>query len=286
MEARAASDLADWLVHLELEGKADRTLYGYHREIARLLRAHPDLELSAFTHSHINDVLRTVPERSRHIARAIYNGFFTWAVTDERIERSPMVKVPRMRQPHRRPKGIFSDAGVALLESLPNPHGHLFSILFGTGLRRGEAIGLKREHVDLGRRRLVVLSGKGGKDRIVSLTQQALQAVADLDLLERLDGPEYVWAVTRKQPAIRTHPISTTGFERWYRTCLENAGVPYLNPHQTRHTYGHRMRELGLTLEERQLLMGHESIRTTQHYYGTLTIEDVSRRLAELEGIF
>jgi hypothetical protein len=31
MDARAASDLADWLVHLELEGKADRTLYGYTR---------------------------------------------------------------------------------------------------------------------------------------------------------------------------------------------------------------------------------------------------------------
>ena len=81
--------------------------------------------------------------------------------------------------------------------------------------------------------------------------------------------------------------MSSSTFDRWWggdpRTdatgVLERAGVRYLNPHQTRHTYGHRLRE-HYTLEERKLLMGHDKISTTDHYYGTLTIEDVAAKMA------
>jgi len=284
--ARAASDLADWLKHLAVEGKADRTLYGYHREGARLLRACPNLALHEFTAADINDVLLTVPERSRYITRSILNSFFTWAVIQERIDRNPMDKVARMRQPHRRPKDIFSEEEAALLEGLPAPDGQLFTLLFGTGLRRGEARNLRRDHVDLNRARLVVYHGKGDKDRIVPLPPVVLAAVSDLDLLERLARDQYLWALarSRKRQSVyeRRAPIGDTTFERWYRRCIDQAGVRYLNPHQTRHTYGWRLRGHGFDLEERQLLMGHESVRTTQFYYGRLTIEDVAEKVARL----
>ncbi len=77
--ARAAPDLADWLVHLELEGKADRTIYAYHRQVAPLLRANPDTPLEGFTHTDINNELRLIPQRSRHITRSIYNQLFASA---------------------------------------------------------------------------------------------------------------------------------------------------------------------------------------------------------------
>jgi integrase len=111
-----------------------------------------------------------------------------------------------------------------------------------------------------------------------------LRAIADLDLGERLDRHAYLWysrpgGGRRKS---RLHPIGDTTFERWYKLGIEAAGVRYLNPHQTRHTYGHRLREQGFDLEERQLLMGHEDVATTQRYYGHLTIEDVARKVARL----
>ena len=284
MEARAASDLADWLVHLDLEGKADRTLYAYTRQIAPLLRAHPDKTIAEFTHTDVNDRLRLIPERSRHITRSIYNKFFEWAELDERIDRSPMNRVPKMRQPRRRPKDIFSEEEAALLEGLPSPDGQLWTILFGSGLRRGEARHLRREHVDLNRARLIVYAGKGDKDRIIPLPTSVLAAVADLDLLEQLHKQAHLWykrdgGGRRRQ---RITPIGDTTFEHWYKRGIAAAGVRYLNPHQTRHTYGHRLRELGFDLEERQLLMGHEDVGTTQRYYGHLTIEDVARKVAAL----
>lgn len=286
MSARAAPDLADWLVHLELENKADRTLYAYHRHLALLLREHPDLELRQITHSHINDVLRLVPPRSRYIPRSVFAQFFAWAMVEERIDKNPMVRVPTMRQPKRRPRDIFSEAEVALLEALPTPDGQLFTILFGTGLRRGEARRLRRDHIDLNRERLIVHGGKGDRDRIVPLPPAVLIAVCDLDLLEQLGPHDHLWYSLRGKRRMRRDPIADTTFagdeRRWYDRCIAAAGVRHLNPHQTRHTYGHRLRERGFDIEERQLLMGHESIQTTQRYYGTLTIEDVAKKVARL----
>lgn len=287
MEARAASDLADWLVHLDLEGKAAGTLYEYTRKVAPLLRAHPDKAIAEFTHTDINECLRRLPERSRYISRSVYNKFFEWAEFDERIEKNPVDKVARMRQPKRRPKDIFGEAEVALLEDLSAPDGQLFTILFGTGLRKGEARHLRRDHVSLSRERLTVYHGKGDKDRIVPLPPTVLAAFADLDLLCRLERDEYVWSLARHEKNQtrykRRCPLGETTFDTWYRKRgIDAAGVRYLNPHQTRHTYGHRLRELGFDLEERQLLMGHENPETTLRYYGHLTIEDVAQKVARL----
>ena len=283
MEARAAGDLADWLVHLDLEGKRERTLYEYSRKVAPLLRAFPDKHLAEITHTDINEALHAIPQRSRYISRSIYNSWFEWAFLDERIEKNPMVKVPKMRQPSRRPKDIFSEAEIALLESLPSPDGSLFTILFNTGLRKGEARRLRRDHIDLGRARLAVYDGKGGKDRLVPLSPTVLAAVSDLDLLERLDRTDYLWYTLRGPYRYRRTPMADSTFDRWYRRALDASGVDrYLNPHQTRHTFGHLLRERGFDLEERQLLMGHEAVTTTQRYYGRLTIEDVAAKVAGL----
>ncbi len=281
--ARAASALADWLVYLNVEGKATRTLYEYTRKLAPLLREFPDKDVSEFTAADVNLVLGRVPERSRYISRSIYNAFFTWAEDDERIVQTPMRRVPKMRPPRRRPKDIFSEEEIALLEALPPPDGQLFTILFGTGLRRGEARGLRRDHVDLARARLIVYHGKGDKDRIIPLPASVLAAISDLDLLERLTREDYIWALVRsKRYRFRRSEISDSTFDRWYRRSIGTAGVRMLNPHQTRHTFGWRLRGHGFDLEERQLLMGHESIATTERYYGRLTIEDVARKVAEV----
>jgi integrase/recombinase XerD len=282
MQARAAPDLADWLVHLELENKADRTIYSYSRYAAELLRAHPDKPLDEFTHTDINDALRRTPKDSRHIVRSVFNRWFEWAVFDQRITVSPMARVPRMPQPRRRPKDIFSDEEIALLEDLPAPDGPLFAILFGTGIRRGEARRLRRDHINLNRARLIVYHGKGDKDRIIPLPATVLAAVSDLDLLERLEREDHLWYSRRGPHRYRRDPISDSTFDRWYRLGIQQAGVRCLNPHQTRHSYHWRMRQAGFDLEERQALMGHESPATTQRQYGRIDIEELARKVAAL----
>lgn len=283
-KALAATDLADWLVFLELQNKRPKTLYGYTREIAPLLRAHPGKRFHEFTHLDINEQLSKKPARSRHITRSIYSGWFTWGVMDERLAKNPMHKVPQIRAPRSRPRDIFTEPERFQLESLPTPDGELWTILFGTGLRRGEARRLRRGNINLGRAQLAVIAGKGDKDRMIGIPQRVIQAVADLDLLERLTPEEHLWYKARYpvgDPRRRRDPMPDTSFERWYKAGIEQAGVRYLNPHQTRHTYGYWLRSQDFTLDERQLLMGHEDVRMTQRY-DRLTVEDIAEKMAAL----
>jgi integrase len=281
MDARAASDLADWLVHLELEGKADRTLYEYVRKLAPLLREFPEKTVDQFTGDDVSLILTRTPKRSRHIIRSIINRFFIWAETQDRIEKNPMRKVPQIKHPSRREKTLFSIADVALLEALPAPDGQLFAILFGTGLRKAEARNLRRDAIDLDRRRLIVRQGKGGKDRVVALTPSAAQAVADLDLIEQLGREEYLWYSHPGGGTVRSRrfPIGDSTFSHWFKKHIERAGVDYLNPHTTRHTYHDLLRRYGIGLEERRVLMGHASIRTTVDTYGHVTMDEVADQL-------
>jgi integrase len=328
MTARAAPDLADWLVTLELEGKASRTLYGYPREIALLLRTWPDLAFNEFRAEHINECLAMKPRQSRHQTRSIWNGWFAWGKLDGRLDTNPMDRVPKVKQPPRRPKDIFSEAERALLEALPSPDGPLCTIMFGTGLRKTECINLRREHIDLNRTarrvigtrsrelereaarlgielpsspepgeaefvpagRLMVYDGKGGKDRVVPLFFSVQQAIAELDLHEQLKPTDHLWYTTRGRRRLRRDPIGDTTMDRWWggdrkrgtQGVVQKAGIRYLNIHQTRHTFGHWLRELGFDIEERKEFMGHEDIRTTERYYGRVTIEDVAAKVREM----
>jgi len=280
-QAQAAGDLADWLTFLDLEGKRPRTLYAYHRELARLLRAHPDHQIGDYTGDDINTVLRSVPPRSRHISRSIYNQFFDWAALQRRIAVSPMWQVAKVKHPRRRETGIFTLAEVAALEALPAPDGQLFAFLFGTGLRRTEARNSCRAHIDLDRGRLWIPDGKGGKEAVIPLTPAAMQAVADLDLTEGLNPEDHLWG---SRPGggdvvMRRWPIGSTTFERWYRRGIDAAGVRYMKPHTTRHTYHELLKLAGLNLEERQAMMRHESIRTTVDVYGHTDLDLIAVKL-------
>lgn len=283
--AVAYRDVADWMNYLELEGKSARTQYAYERATAPLLRAHPEKQLAEFTSADINAALLKVPPRSRYISRSIYNGWFEWGVWDERLDTSPMRKVPRMSAGSREPKDIYTAAEIAILETIPCPDGPLFTILFGTGLRKAEARRLKWGHVDLNRLRLVVYNGKGGKNRIVPFTPSTAGALADLALLERLEPQDHVWH-RRRYPVgdsrRRRDPIGDTTFSTWWTDMLELAGVRYLNPHQSRHTYAWLIRQHGLDLEERQALLGHSNPETTVRQYGRVDIEEIAAKVAKL----
>jgi integrase len=81
----------------------------------------------------------------------------------------------------------------------------------------------------------------------------------------------------------REKPVGEGTFARWWRRCLDEAGVAYRNPHTARHTFATRWRRRGLGLDEIQLLLGHASIQTTSDLYVHTGIEDVASRMAELE---
>jgi len=292
LAAASAPDLEAWLDWCDLEGKTEYTLYQYGRACARLMVAHPEHTISDFTADEVNAALLRVPKGSRHIIRSIWNGWFKWAELQGRIDRSPMGRVARPRRPQRTPKDTFTAAEISLLEGLPLPDGPLWTILFGTGARRGDARRLQRRHVDLERGRVTFLHGKRDKSAVIPVTLHVLQAVAELDLFEQLGPEDHLWYLRRFKvghPRRRRDPIGDSTFEDWYKHGIEAAGVRYLSPHKCRHTYGHWLkRQRGaddgplLDLEDRAFMMRHKSVNTTAKDYPAVGIEDLERKLALL----
>ena len=282
-KAAAWPDLEAWLDWLELEGKRPRTLHSYERAVAVLLRLFPDVPFQLFTADMIHRALRSVPHRSRYIPRSIYKGWFEWGELLGHIEpnQNPMRRVPKMKAGHRRDVKLFSEAEVALLCGLPMPDGPLFSILFGELLRREDACRLQRQHINLDTMLLTIYDGKGGRDDQIPLSPTVAAAVADLDLIVRLDPDDHLWYRGTLNKSRKTR-ISKTTFERWYKRCIEQAGVRYLKPHTTRHTGHWILRHIEeLDLEERQLMLRHKNMNTTTRQYPVVDVHDVVLKRAK-----
>lgn len=287
-DARAARDLADWLRWLELEGKADRTRDGYERDIAKLLRTFPEKTLGEFTDGDLCHLLASWPERSRPTRAAPLKKFFEWAYKTKRIPSNPMDFVPTPRRHKQEIHDVFNDAEIAQLEALDTPDGELLALLFGSGIRKGEARLLRMRDISLKKGELHVLKGKGSKARVVPLTERAIAAVDTLETLEGLNGEDHLWSTRPGGGTVvkRRDPISETAWFEWWRGCVTRAGVRYRKPHMTRHTYATWLiEELAMPLQDVKELLGHASIATTADIYVHTQAAGIGRRLRERQAV-
>lgn len=141
----------------------------------------------------------------------------------------------------------------------------MLELLYGSGLRVSELVGLDLEHVALGARELRVL-GKGRKERMVPLGSKAFDALTRCIEArpELLNGAPDLGAVFLSR---RGRRISV----RWVQALVRRYGIlgagrPDLHPHALRHSCATHMLEGGADLRSIQELLGHSSLSTTQRY--------------------
>jgi integrase len=286
-QARSAGDQEAWLAWLELGGLSPRTLEDYEWATARLLRAFPGKAIAEFTDADLALVLRTFPPRSRRTKKAPYDSLFKWAAKTGRISRdaNPMEQLPTIAREPQKVIDVFTDAEIARLTALAETQGDLFLILFDTGLRRGEAMALQVRDCIVDRSELVVRRGKGGKDRVIPMTQRLTQRLAGWFLLDALRPTDHLWPTRPGGYYLqRRRPMGDTSFMVWWRRALEAADVRYRNPHTTRHTFATRWLRKGGRLETLSRAMGHASIRTTADLYAHLDLRDLERDLQLIEA--
>lgn len=288
-QARSARAVADWLAWLELEGLAPRTLDQYERDLSRLCLTFPSKEIHEVTDGDMAHVLRTFPERSRRVRKASFDSFFKWAVRHRRIDLNPMDLLPRIKRKPQRVLNVFSDAEVESLLSIELADRVLLRILLDAGLRKAEARHLRVRDCQLERRQIVVLRGKGDRDRIVPMTLSLQQELAEFVLLEAPAPTDHLWYGTLANASGRTirrsKPIGDATFHRWWGDCLKRAGVPYRKPHTARHTCATNWRRRGLALDEVQMILGHESIQTTSDLYVHTNVFDLAGHMALIEAV-
>jgi integrase/recombinase XerD len=144
-------------------------------------------------------------------------------------------------------------------------------ILYATGLRVSELLGLPRIAL-AGDAELILIKGKGGKERIVPLSQAAKQAAS------ALPAHKGRWLFPGRDPA---QALTRQGFAMLLKQVALEAGLDpaRVSPHVLRHSFASHMLAHGADLRSLQMLLGHADIATTEIY--THVLAERLQRLME-----
>jgi site-specific recombinase XerD len=135
----------------------------------------------------------------------------------------------------------------------------VLTTLYAAGLSLSEGLHLQVPDIDSQRMQLHIRSGKGQKDRLVSLSPVLLD---QLRAWYRIRRPT-TWLF----PAWGDRPIHPSGVQRACRQAALAAGLTKpATPHTLRHSYATHLLEAGLDVRTLQKLLGHSQLSTTAHY--------------------
>jgi integrase/recombinase XerD len=292
MTAALETQLQGYLDHLTIErGVAANTLSSYRRDLRRYSKHLSDRgihDLAKVGEDDVSDFLVALRQgdpdsgasalSAVSAARALIavRGLHRFAVA-EGLTDLDVARAVRPPTPSRRlPKSLTIDNVLALLDGaggdspadgpLTLRNRALLELLYSTGSRISEAVGLDVDDIDT-QARSVLLSGKGGKQRLVPVGRPAVQA---LDAYLVRGRPELARR-GRGTPAIflnvRGGRLSRQSAWQVLQDAAERAGIKSgVSPHMLRHSFATHLLEGGADVRVVQELLGHASVTTTQIY--------------------
>ena len=286
--------------HLAVErGLAANTLSSYRRDLRRYLEfldAHDRTDLSHVSESDVADFLASLREGDEHhpalsagsAGRTIVavRGFHRFAVREGTVEADPAVAIRPPIPARRLPKAIAVEDVERLLEAAGaegTPRAWrdraLLELLYGTGARISEAVGLDVDDLNLDGG-LVTLFGKGSKERVVPLGSFARAALEQYLSNGRPSLAAHAPSAglpRGARPAVflnaRGGRLSRQSAWTVLRSAAEKAGLlAGISPHTLRHSFATHLIDGGADVRVVQELLGHASVTTTQ-IYTMVTVE-------------
>ena len=289
---------------LRVRHRSSRTEEAYVHWIRRFIlfhgKRHPaemkETEVAAFL-SHLASERRVAASTQTQALCAVL--FLYEAVLGRRLE--PIDGIVRARVPKRIPVVLTPSEVRAVLAEMSGAARLVASILYGSGLRLNEGLGLRIKDVDLDRREIRVRGGKGDKDRVSMLPATLLEPLArhlvtrrrrhEADFARGLGGAplpgalalkypnafrEWPWQFAfpasrycadpiRKEPVLP--PLHPTAIQRAVRVAVLAANITKAaGCHTFRHSFATHLLENGYDIRTVQELLGHRSVSTTMIY--------------------
>ncbi|MGC7098942.1 site-specific tyrosine recombinase XerD [Amycolatopsis lurida] len=275
-----------YLNHLTVErGTAKNTLDSYARDLRRYaahLAAAGVTDFTTVSPEHIaafgaalregDDEHQPLAASSSARALVAVRGLHRFAHADGITEQDPAREVRPPAAARRLPKALPVDQVLKLLDTPPAEGDRplrdraLLELLYSTGARISEAVGLDLDDIDQDER-TVRLDGKGGKQRLVPIGRPAVEALdaylvrARPSLAARGRGTAAVFLNARGGRLTRQSAWQVL------KTSAERAGIQaVVSPHTLRHSFATHLLEGGADVRVVQELLGHASVTTTQVY--------------------
>ncbi len=272
---RLREDLEEYLLSLDVErGLSRNTIEAYRRDLGQYLAfldgAEPDQGAVERYVTH----LRSQQLASSTVGRklAAIRGLHRFLVAEGLAGEDPTLLLESPRRPDPFPKALTVDEAIELVETpdLSTVKGRrdsaLLEFLYATGARVSEAVGIDLGRVDL-EDRVVMVTGKGAKQRLVPIGGKAVVAIARwlpdrMNLLHRAQRGDPLFL------NLRGRRLSRQGMFDVVRANATKAGIgaDKVSPHVLRHSAATHMVEAGADLRTVQEILGHATISTTQIY--------------------
>lgn len=275
------------------QGLSDNTLAAYRSDLVHLQQwlGRRDIDVLAASSSDLTGYLSDRMQRgssARSAARLLSSmkRFYAHQLREGRIDSDPcvVIEAPRLGRPL--PVSLSESEVESLLQApdTAQPLGHrdrcMLELLYATGLRVSELVNLTLHEVNL-RQGVVRVTGKGNKDRLVPMGEEALQWLEDFIRQPRpeiLNGRE----CDSVFPTRRGSAMTRQAFWLLIKRYAVKAGIrKTLSPHTLRHAFATHLLNHGADLRVVQMLLGHSDLSTTQIYTHV-----AQTRLKDLHGRF
>ena len=260
-------------------GAAAATLTAYRRDLADFAAfAAPRADLAAADERLLRDYLASLSARGLSAATAVrrlatLRQFFRFLFAEGRRADDPALNLagPQRRRPL--PRVLSEDEVAAMLDTARGGAGRgaprlraLVELLYATGLRVSELVSLPRAALR-GDPRVLLVRGKGGRERLVPLSEPAIDAVRAF--LESGDAGEGRWLFPSRGG---DGHLTARRFAQLLKSLAAAAGIDpgRVSPHVLRHAFASHLLAHGADLRAVQQMLGHADISTTQIYVHVL----------------
>lgn len=251
-----------YLEQLLLENKSDRTIEVYIGFIAQLIKDFEGIDIKNLGDKQLRQYIIAHREQ-RGYSESYQNQMISAFKSFYRIiyhREFELDVFPRPKQGRYLPKVIPREDVARMFQVCHNDkHRMIIMLLYGFGLRIGELINLKVLDVDLERKQLLVVSGKGKKDRVLPISNSLMP-----EIIKYLKSylPK-VYFIEGQGGGI----YNAKSAQNVIKLIANKAGIEQkITPHVLRHCYATHMLERGIDLRYIQRLLGHNSSKTTEIY--------------------
>ncbi|SDO06036.1 integrase/recombinase XerC [Desulfonauticus submarinus] len=274
-------NLQIFLAYLDVEkGYSKATISAYGRDLIDFESYLQSVAKTLDSPQHIekNDILSYLSSlyaknlQKSSMARKLSSlrTFFNFLLKRKKISKNPILGIKNPKQDKKIPRVLNIDQILTLLETdlEPTPKNlrnlALAELIYGSGLRISEAIGLNLGDIDLGQNIVIVL-GKGQKQRMVPISSKANKR-----LLNYLDQRQAFNPKPTEEAfflGMRGKRLNRREANRILLKLAQQAKLDLnISPHTLRHSFATHLLQAGADLRTVQELLGHSRISTTQRY--------------------
>lgn len=251
------------MVHtIRLKGYSQHTEHTYRNEFAQLLFQLGEVPVDRLSPERLRSYMLyctselKLSEATLHSRLNAIKFYFEKVLKREKF----FADIPRPKKHSTLPKHISQQDVKRMLDRTSNlKHNTLLRLCYGMGLRVSELIGLKVRHIDSGNMQVLLVKGKGKKDRYVNLPDSILDQLR-----------QYFKAYKPKEYLFEGQyggPYTVRSAQAVFKKALKAAGInKQVGIHGLRHSYATHLMEAGTDISHIQKLLGHANIETTLVY--------------------